>query len=72
MQRVTLIRGQTGVVLWTVRRTGVDELSWECLRDKFRVIVPQNQAGLEAFLTTIAQHSTTLVGTIAQVVQLEI
>ena len=72
MQTVTIIRGSTGTVAWAYRRTGVDEFSWICLRDNFKIVTPATQAGIEAFLVAVAQHSATLVGTIAQVVQLDI
>lgn len=72
MQKVTLIRGANGVVVWAFRRTAVDEFSWICLRDNFKVVTPTTQSGLEAFLTTVSQHSTALVGAISQVIQLEV
>lgn len=72
MQKITLIRGQNGSVVWALRRTGVDELSWICLRDQFKVVTPSTPAGLEGFLTTVAQHSSTLIGAINQVIQLEV
>lgn len=72
MQKITLIRGSNGSVVWALRRTGVEEYSWICQRDQFKVITPQNAAGLEGFLLAVAQHSTGLVGAIQQVVQLEV
>lgn len=72
MQKVIIVRGQNGVVAWNIRRTGVDQLSWICLRDNFAIKQPSNSAGIEGFLTQLSQHSGSLVGAISQVVELEI
>lgn len=72
MQKITLIRGSNGVVVWNLRRTGVEQYAWICLRDNFQVPLPKTPAGLEGFLSSVAQHSSSLVGAISQVVQLEV
>jgi hypothetical protein len=72
MRRVIIVRGQNGVVVWTLRRTGDDETSWICLRDGFRLVTPQTLAGIESFLLTLAQHSASIVGVIQQVIQLDV
>lgn len=72
MQLVTIVRGSNGVVVWANKKTGVDQWAWMCLRDGFLVSIPQTQAGLESFLISVATHSSSLVGTIAQVFQLQV
>lgn len=72
MQLVTIVRGANGVVVWANKRTGVEQWAWVCLRDNFQVAIPQTQAGLEGFLLAVATHSSSLVGQVAQVVQLQV
>ncbi len=71
MQPVTLIRGANGVVAWTRVRNSDTQVSWRCSRDGFLIAVPTGDR-VEAFLVAVAAHSVTLVGTINQVVQLEV
>ena len=67
-----VVRGSTGVCVWVEIRDADRNASWQCTRDSFTLAVPADPTTLEAFLVSMAQHSQSLVGTIAQVVQLVI
>lgn len=69
---VIVIRGANGVVVWERISGGINTHAWVCTRDQYRIAVPDQTAGLEAFLSQLAAHSQSLVGAIAQVVQLTI
>lgn len=72
MIRTIVVRGSTGV-------TGFERLqytrvrgTWRCLRDQFELTAPERSSDVVAFLQSLSQHAATHVGTVSQVVELEL
>lgn len=65
-----VIRGGQGTVVWIRESPARNVVNWVCTRDGFSVTAPRSPADMEKALLAIAQHSATLTGTLAQVVQL--
>jgi len=70
--RAIVVRCNNGVVVWQQHATGLRTRVWICTRDRFSLDIPADESGLEAFLVTLAQHSSQLAGVIQQVVELDI
>jgi hypothetical protein len=70
--KVIVVRGATGVCIWTRRLKGAFAWDWLCTRDQLVVPGPDDSIGAEACAISIAQHSAGLVGAIAQVVELDL
>jgi hypothetical protein len=69
---VILVRGANGITTWYRQPLSFSTWNWVCNRDGFTVPNPDDHQSLESALLTMAQHSQGLVGTIQQVVQLDI
>lgn len=69
---VIVVRGASGVLIWDKVWTGTTTANWICQRDKFAIPAPKTADDANAFLVTLNQHSVSLVGNIAQVVELDL
>lgn len=67
-----VVRGGTGTLIWDRISTGLNTANWVCQRDGFSLQAPHSAAEANAFLVSLNQHSVSLVGNVAQVVQLEL
>lgn len=72
MFTVIIVRGASGVLIWDRILHGDKTASWVCQRDGFALVAPKTATDANAFLVALNQHSVSLVGTIAQVVQLQL
>jgi hypothetical protein len=72
MRYVIVVRGQTGIVAWTRSFTDRHVVFWVCGRDNFAVSAPDTDASAEQTLRDIVTHSSTLVGAVQQIVQIQL
>lgn len=69
---VLVVRGASGTLIWDRVATSIDSAKWVCQRDKFAIPAPKTADDANSFLVTLNSHSVSLVGNIAQVVELSL